>query len=66
MADIIDRSPDFSALVLADRADHFVDASNMVSLTRCEICGEPIPEARRVAVPGCRLCTRCQEESEQC
>lgn len=30
------------------------------SLTRCEQCDEPIPEARRRAVPGVRLCTNCQ------
>ena len=26
----------------------------------CEDCGEPIPEARRKAVPGVRLCVTCQ------
>ncbi|HEX7338633.1 MAG TPA: DksA/TraR family C4-type zinc finger protein [Rhodanobacteraceae bacterium] len=31
------------------------------SLTHCEECGEPIPEARRKAVPGVRLCIACQE-----
>ncbi len=32
------------------------------SLTHCEECGESIPEARRVAVPGVRLCVKCQTE----
>jgi len=32
------------------------------SLLHCEECGERIPEARRVAVPGVRLCVSCQEE----
>lgn len=27
----------------------------------CEECGEAIPEARRKAVPGVRLCIGCQE-----
>ncbi|MFP4132070.1 MAG: DksA/TraR family C4-type zinc finger protein [Thiohalospira sp.] len=27
----------------------------------CEECGEAIPEARRRAVPGVRLCITCQE-----
>ena len=27
----------------------------------CEECGEPIPEARRRAVPGVRLCVACQQ-----
>ncbi|MBW2525661.1 MAG: DksA/TraR family C4-type zinc finger protein [Deltaproteobacteria bacterium] len=31
-------------------------------LTHCEECEEPIPEARRVAVPGIRLCVGCQAE----
>lgn len=31
------------------------------SLERCEDCDAPIPEARRIAVPGVRLCIACQE-----
>lgn len=31
------------------------------SLGQCEECGEAIPEARRQAVPGVRLCIGCQE-----
>ena len=30
------------------------------SLTHCEDCGEPIPERRRQAVPGCTRCVACQ------
>lgn len=30
------------------------------SLARCEECDAPIPEARRKAVPGVRLCVSCQ------
>ncbi|ANF58876.1 DksA/TraR family C4-type zinc finger protein [Halotalea alkalilenta] len=30
------------------------------SLTHCEECDEPIPQARREAVPGVRLCIECQ------
>lgn len=26
----------------------------------CESCGTDIPEARRLAVPGCRFCVDCQ------
>jgi phage/conjugal plasmid C-4 type zinc finger TraR family protein len=29
-------------------------------LTHCEECEAPIPEARRAAVPGVRLCVQCQ------
>jgi phage/conjugal plasmid C-4 type zinc finger TraR family protein len=37
------------------------------SLRHCEECGCSIPEARRRAVPGVRLCIDCQEaaDSEQ-
>lgn len=30
-------------------------------LTHCEECDAPIPEARRKAVPGVRLCVSCQQ-----
>jgi len=33
-------------------------------LERCEECDAPIPLARRKAVPGVRLCVRCQEEAD--
>jgi len=32
------------------------------SLSQCEECGKAIPEARREAVPGVRLCVACQSE----
>ena len=35
-----------------------------VSAYECEECGEPIPEARRQAAPGCRCCISCQQELE--
>lgn len=34
-------------------------------LTHCEECDAPIPEARRKAVPGVRLCVACQETHDQ-
>lgn len=34
-------------------------------LTHCEECGEPIPEARRKAVPGVRLCVTCQSGQDR-
>ncbi len=36
-----------------------------VSLSHCEECEEPIPEARQKAVPGVRLCISCQVELEK-
>lgn len=35
------------------------------SLEVCEECGEPIPEARRKAIPGVRLCVECQSELDK-
>ena len=35
------------------------------SLAYCEVCEEPIPEARRKALPGVRLCVNCQSELEK-
>jgi phage/conjugal plasmid C-4 type zinc finger TraR family protein len=34
------------------------------SLTHCEECEEPIPDARRKAIPGVRFCVACQSEFE--
>lgn len=35
------------------------------SLTHCEECAAPIPEARRAALPGVRLCVACQREHDK-
>ena len=35
------------------------------SLKRCEECDAEIPEARRQAVPGVRLCVDCQSEFDE-
>ena len=34
------------------------------SLDFCEECDAEIPERRRVAIPGVRLCIQCQSEQE--
>ena len=34
------------------------------SLTHCADCEEPIPEARRAALPGVKLCIDCQIERD--
>jgi phage/conjugal plasmid C-4 type zinc finger TraR family protein len=34
-------------------------------LERCAECGASIPEARRNAVPGVRLCVACQEAADR-
>jgi phage/conjugal plasmid C-4 type zinc finger TraR family protein len=35
------------------------------SLTHCEECDAMIPEARREAIPGVRLCVVCQSELDK-
>ncbi len=34
------------------------------SLTHCAECDEPIPDARRRAIPGVKLCTDCQADRD--
>ena len=34
-------------------------------LEHCEECGASIPEARRKAIPGVRLCVACQEAADR-
>lgn len=34
------------------------------SLSHCAECDEPIPEPRRRALPGVKLCIECQEERD--
>ncbi|GAB3343274.1 MULTISPECIES: DksA/TraR family C4-type zinc finger protein [Chromohalobacter] len=35
------------------------------SLEYCEECGDPIPQARREAIKGVRLCIACQSERDK-
>jgi len=35
------------------------------SRTHCAECEEPIPEARRIALPGVKLCIDCMQERDQ-
>ena len=35
------------------------------SASHCEQCEEPIPEARRKAIPGVQLCVSCQADVEK-
>ena len=32
-----------------------------ISATRCNDCGDLIPQGRREAVPGCKYCVECAE-----
>jgi phage/conjugal plasmid C-4 type zinc finger TraR family protein len=35
------------------------------SASECEDCDDPIPERRRKALPGVRLCVKCQAEADE-
>ena len=35
------------------------------SATHCDSCGGEIPQARRDAIPGVRLCVTCQEQQDR-
>lgn len=57
-------------LVMNDNAinkvrDALAKQAAQPSLEECEECGDEIPEARRIAVPGCTLCIYCKEKSER-
>ncbi len=38
---------------------------NQVSAIECEECGDPIPDARRFALPGVATCIHCQSLNEE-
>ena len=37
---------------------------NSASATHCRECEEALPEARRIAIPGCQLCASCKGVEE--
>lgn len=64
MADIIDTAAEIEELQRnAALSTHRINR-NAVSAEYCIECGDPIPEARRQAYPGCTMCVSCLEESE--
>ncbi|MDU5684219.1 MAG: TraR/DksA family transcriptional regulator [Kluyvera cryocrescens] len=36
-----------------------------VSAMRCSDCDEELPQARRIAYPGCTMCVDCQADAER-
>ncbi|HHO8014001.1 TraR/DksA C4-type zinc finger protein [Pseudomonas aeruginosa] len=65
MADLADHA---NELVLA-RLDGLLAARPALAIREsaedCEDCGEPIPQARRRAEPGCSRCIDCQDRHER-
>ncbi|SUA36314.1 phage associated protein [Neisseria zoodegmatis] len=77
MTDIADKASESADLFLAEAlykagrpsengasAEFLRSKNNGVSNYECDDCGDPIPEARRQAVPGCTRCVYCQEYFE--
>lgn len=60
MSDQLDRASDLEEmgrkLAIDGRVRYFG-----ISATRCALCGDLIPQDRRVAVPGCTRCVECAE-----
>ncbi len=65
MMDPADRGNDamqaFLSDALAKHSKRKVGAGSDV----CFECGEPIPDARRQAAPGCEYCVGCQRDRER-
>ncbi|MEA9389540.1 TraR/DksA family transcriptional regulator [Acerihabitans sp. TG2] len=64
MADIIDlaqtRQDDILKVLIENARPKTIGASAFV----CEDCNAPIPEARRIALPGVQCCVTCQQIRE--
>lgn len=70
MADEIDRAQGINESHQAEAlAAHFRHRRTLPAAvfapTDCEDCGEPIPEARLKAAPGCIRCIDCQRAHER-
>lgn len=65
MADIIDSASEVEELQRnAALAAHRINRL-AVSATLCSECDEVLPEARRIAYPGCTMCVDCQADAER-
>ncbi len=67
--DISDRATDLETLererLIANARSTSTPTCTTGEIMECEDCGEEIPEARRKAIPGVKLCTFCQSENER-
>lgn len=62
--DVEDTSDPLEKMLEARVAEAKLRAS-LPSRTRCEECDDKIPELRRAALPGVRLCVYCQEHLDR-
>lgn len=68
MGDVIDRAQArdefFRDLALEEHYRRGIRNAMAIAATHCAGCGAEIPEGRRLAVPGCTHCVRCQQQHE--
>lgn len=69
MGNEMDRScqinEDFQEFALGQQRKSRNEANYVSTGINCVGCGEEIPEGRRIAMPGCRLCVDCQAGEER-
>ena len=66
MTDFADQAAEYEAVFMSEAlSKHQTKPQHSVSLSHCEDCGSPIPEARQKAVQGCTRCVLCQEYYER-
>lgn len=64
MSDIIDNASDLEELQRNAAVSLMRIDQNAVSATHCKECDDELPEARRIAIPGCQLCASCKGIAE--
>ncbi|MGD9638370.1 MAG: TraR/DksA C4-type zinc finger protein [Alphaproteobacteria bacterium] len=64
MADFADDATEREEVFFAEALDKIKNNQGEAS-EFCECCGAEIPEKRRQAMPGCKLCICCQEKKEK-
>lgn len=71
MTDIYDRATEIEEAQREDALQEQTRRAGLAGKTvadsalECEMCGDPIPELRRQAVPGVQCCVDCQNEIEK-
>ncbi|MDP3926173.1 MAG: TraR/DksA C4-type zinc finger protein [Hydrogenophaga sp.] len=71
MTDDVDRASEREGEILTEALYQQARRAGLAGKTvadsakRCHDCDDPIPQARRAAVPGCQLCVACQGAHER-
>lgn len=65
MADVADYANDQAEYLLQVALNRVPAVSQAFSAEYCDDCDVPIPEKRRLAVPGCATCIDCQSLRER-